>query len=178
MRIEDGPAAALVALLLQTLGRGFAQRQVWFGARLDVGRVGSVHGLVEGLGDGRAAAGLQREHTRERGLSVVVSGRACCRDCRRYHGVAIEAEEEGEKQERIINNSLPPRRHYFRGVAALEWCCSGRGGDEGAGCTAAATAQKDGLPHACMHGRRSCLQKRTAVRSNEDRSTLASLGLL
>lgn len=51
MRIEDGPAAALVGLLLQTLGGGFAQRQMWFGAGLDVGRVRSVHGLVEGLGD-------------------------------------------------------------------------------------------------------------------------------
>ena len=125
MRIEDGPAAALVALLLQTLGRGFAQRQVWFGAGLDVGRVRSVHGLAEGLGDGRAPAGLQREHTRDRGLSVDVRGRACCRDCRRYHGVATEEgeeeEEEGEgedRQERIINNGLPPPRHYFRGVAA------------------------------------------------------------
>ena len=72
MRVEDGPAAALVSLLLQTLGRGLAQRQVWIGARLDVGRVRSVHGLVEGLGDGRAAAGLQREHAQESGLEVVV----------------------------------------------------------------------------------------------------------
>lgn len=79
MRVEDGPAAALVGLLLQTLGGGFAQRQVWFGAGLDVGRVRSVHGLVEGLGDGQAAtaaaAGVQREHAQESGLDVAaVSG--------------------------------------------------------------------------------------------------------
>jgi hypothetical protein len=77
VRIEDGPAAALVGLLLQTLGGGFAQRQVWFGAGLDVGRVRSVHGLVKGLGDGRAAAaaaGVQREHAQEGGLDVAVSG--------------------------------------------------------------------------------------------------------
>ena len=156
MSIEDGPAAALVGLLLQTLGRGLAQRQVWFGTRLDVGRVRSVHGLVEGLGDGRARAGLQREHTRESGLSVgvVASGRACCRACRRYNRAAIEVEEE-ETQERIINNSLPPPRHYFRGVAVREWCWSGRGGDEGARCTAAAAAQHrttDYRTPACMDG--------------------------
>jgi len=117
--VEDGPAAALVTLLLQTLGGGFAQRQVWFGAGLDVGRVRSVHGLVEGLGDGRATAGLQREHAQESGLDVAAGGpegRACCRACRRYNRVAIEEAEE-EEQERMINNSLPPPRHYFRGVA-------------------------------------------------------------
>ena len=75
MGVEDGPAAALVGLLLQTLGGGFAQRQVWFGAGLDVGRVRSVHGLVKGLGDRRATAMLlQREHAQESGLDVVVSG--------------------------------------------------------------------------------------------------------
>ena len=176
--IEGGPAAALVALLLQTLGRGLAQRQVWFGAGLDVGRVRSVHGLAEGLGDGRAPAGLQREHTRDRGLSVDVRGRACCRDCRRYHGVATEEgeeeEEEGEgedRQERIINNGLPPPRHYFRGVAA-------RSGGAGVGVVVTrehvsqqqhstaqhSTAQNNGRPHACMHGRSSCLQTKTGAR--------------
>jgi hypothetical protein len=39
--------------------------------------VRSVHGLVKGLGDGRAAAaaaGVQREHAQEGGLDVAVSG--------------------------------------------------------------------------------------------------------
>ena len=44
-----------------------------------------------------------------------MSGRACCRACRRYNRVAIEVEEE--QQERVNSISLPPPRHYFRGVA-------------------------------------------------------------
>jgi hypothetical protein len=55
-------------LLLQTLGGGLPQWQMWFRAGLDVGRVRSVHGLVEGLGDGDA--GLQ-QHTRRADWSVV-----------------------------------------------------------------------------------------------------------
>lgn len=48
--MEDRTASAF-ALLLQTLRGGLSQRQVWFGAGLDVGRARGVHGLVEGLGD-------------------------------------------------------------------------------------------------------------------------------
>lgn len=130
MGVEDGPAAALVGLLLQTLGGGFAQRQVWFGAGLDVGRVRSVHGLVEGLGDGRAAAGLQREHAQESGLDVAVSGpgrRACCRACRRYNRVAIDlsggggggAGEDHQQQPSAASSLFSGRG------GALWWCSSG-----------------------------------------------------
>lgn len=68
-RGEDGPAAAF-ALLLEALGRGLAQRQVWFGRVDSVGRVGGVHGLGEGLGEGWA--GLQQQHARSRGAWWVV----------------------------------------------------------------------------------------------------------
>ena len=53
----------------------------------------------------------------------------------------------------MINNSLPPPRHYFRGVAVLGGGAGlgVLGGDEGARCTTAQNS--NGLPHACMHGR-------------------------
>lgn len=56
-----GGTSAGRVLVLQTVCGSLAQRQVWFGSwevagRLDVGRVRSVHGLGEGLGDGWTAA--------------------------------------------------------------------------------------------------------------------------
>lgn len=58
-RCEQRSASARGLLLLQALGGGLAQRQVRFrggqsAGGLDEGRVGGVHGLVEGRGDGWA----------------------------------------------------------------------------------------------------------------------------
>jgi hypothetical protein len=91
---------------------------------------------------------------------------------RRYRGGGGgRAGEDDQKQPSAASSLFSGRG------GAQRWCWIGRGGDEGARCTTAAQ-NNNGLPHACMHGRCSCLQKHAAVSSNEDRRTLASLGLL